>query len=101
LVHLSKRDLSRLTCVTNSSVRFDADIPVPVAEYLREVANTANLVAEFFEGDSQKVGLWFELSNPMLGNLSPRDMIRVGRYERLLNFVLEAREAQSAAGKAT
>jgi hypothetical protein len=93
LVHLSKGDLSKLTGVAKSSVRFDAHVPVPVAEYLRELANIANLVAEFFEGDSQKVGLWFELSNPMLGNLSPRDMIRVGRHKRLLNFVLEAREA--------
>ena len=59
-MHLSKGDSSKLTGVTKSSVRFDADIPVPIAEYLRELANTANLVAEFFEGDSQKVGLWFE-----------------------------------------
>ena len=92
--------MSKLTGVAKSSVRFDADIPVPVAEYLRELANIANLVAEFFEGDSQKVGLWFELSNPMLGNLSPRDMIRVGRYKRLHHFILEAREAESAAGTA-
>jgi hypothetical protein len=32
----------------------------------------------------------------MLGNVSPRDMIRIGRYKRLLNFVIEAREAEAA-----
>jgi hypothetical protein len=68
-----------------------------VAERLRELANIANLVAEYFEGDVQKVGLWFELQNPMLGNISPRNMIRRGRYKRLLNFVLDAREAENAA----
>jgi hypothetical protein len=31
------------------------------------------------------------------GNISPRNMIRGGRYKRLLNFVLEAREAANAA----
>jgi len=101
LVQLSKADLSKITGVAKSSVRFDATIPVPVAERLRELANIANLVAEFFNGDKDKiskVGLWFELANPMLGNLSPRAMIRGGRYKRLLNFVLEAREAESAAG---
>jgi hypothetical protein len=68
-----------------------------VAECLRELANIAIFVAEYFDGDVQKVGVWFELQNPMLGNISPRNMIRCGRYKRLLNFVLDAREAENAA----
>lgn len=96
LVRLSKSDLGKLANVATSSVRFDANIPVPVAERLRELANIANLVAEYFNGDVHKVGLWFELPNPMLGNISPRNMIRGGRYKRLLNFVLDAREAERA-----
>jgi len=101
LMQLSKADLSKLSGVAQSSVRFDTNIPVPVAERLRELANIANLVAEYFNGDVQKVGLWFELANPMLGNVSPRNMIRGGRYKRLLNFVLEARNAEKAAPKRT
>jgi hypothetical protein len=97
LTKLSKADLSKIAQVAKSSVRFDAHIPEPVAARLREIANIANLVAQFFAGDVQKVGLWFEIANPMLGNISPRDMIRIGRYKRLLNFVLDAREAEAAA----
>ena len=96
LVQLSKADLSKLSGVAKASVRFDANIPVPVAERLREIANIANLVAEYFDGDAQKVGFWFELSNPMLGSVSPRNMIRGGRYKRLLNFVLDARAVEHA-----
>jgi hypothetical protein len=95
LVKLSKADLGKISQVAKSSVRFDAHIPEPVAARLREIANIANLVAEFFGGDARKVGLWFEIANPMLGNISPRDMIRVGRYKRLLNFVIDAREAEA------
>jgi hypothetical protein len=51
---------------------------------------------EYFNGDACKVALWFELANPMLGNISPRNMIRAGRYKRLLNFVLDSREAENA-----
>jgi hypothetical protein len=97
LVKLSKEDLSKIAEVAKSSVRFDESIPVPVAERLREIANIANLVGEFFNGNPEKVGLWFELPNPMLGNISPRNMIRAGRYKRLLNFVLDARDAERAA----
>jgi hypothetical protein len=96
LIKLSKTDLSKISQVAKSSVRFDANIPEPVALRLREIANIANLVAEFFAGDVQKVGLWFEVANPMLGNISPRDMIRIGRYKRLLNFVVDARDAEAA-----
>ena len=100
LVHLTKADLGKLGKVSKSSVRFDANIPASVAERLRELANIANLVAEYFNGDAAKVALWFELPNPMLGNISPRNMIRAGRYERLLNFVLDAREAEQSASNA-
>lgn len=95
LIKLSKTDLGKIAGVAKSSVRFDSHIPEPVAVRLREFANIANLVAEYFSGDAVKVGLWFELANPMLGNVSPRTMIRLGRYKRLLNFVMQAREAEA------
>lgn len=97
LVSLSKTDLGKIGKVSASSVRFDAKIPQPVAERLSEIANIANLVAEFFNADAKKVELWFRLPNPQLGNISPRNMIRLGRYTRLLNFVLDAKEAETAA----
>jgi|GEM_PF-1199741 len=99
LIQLSKKDLSKLGGVSLASVRFDQNIPQSVAERLREIANIANLVGEFFEGDVHKVGLWFELANPQLGGISPRTMIRAGRYKRLLNFVVEAREAEQASAE--
>jgi len=97
LVQLSKEDLSKIADVAKSSVRYDESIPLPVAERLREIANIANLVGEFFDGNREKVALWFEFPNPLLGNISPRNMIRGGRYKRLLNFVLDARDAERAA----
>ena len=100
LWQLSKADLSKLGNVSISSVRFDVNIPLPVAERLHELANIANLVAEFFKGDAHRVGLWFELANPMLGSVSPRTMIRAGRYKRLLSFVMEARDAEEASTRA-
>jgi hypothetical protein len=98
-LHLSKDDLAKIADVKKASVRFDANIPQPVAERLREIANIANLVAEYFKGDAHKVSLWFELSNPMLGNMSPRNMIRAGRYTKVLNFILDARDAERAASQ--
>jgi hypothetical protein len=94
---LSKTDLAKISHVAKSSVRFDVHIPEPVAESLREIANIANLVGEFFAGDEHKVALWFEIANPMLGNISPSNMIRIGKQKRLLTFVVSAREENRAA----
>ncbi len=54
-------------------------------------ANVAyQLVSEFFEGDDVKTDLWFILPNPMLGDISPGDMISLGRSEKLLRWVVQS-----------
>jgi hypothetical protein len=98
---LKKADIAKLARVSPTSVRWDDKMPESVAERLQQIANIANLVAEFFHGDAKKVALWFSLPNPSLGDISPRDLIRAGRYKLLQNFVLDAREAEYAGrGKA-
>jgi hypothetical protein len=69
------------------SVRFDDAMPVPIRERLQEIANTINLVARFFGGDADKTGTWFKTRNPLLGDISPRDMICLGRFQRLRKFI--------------
>ena len=53
-----------------------------------EGAKLFDLVFEFFGGDTIKTTSWFMACNPMLGNVSPNDMIRCGRYKKLLKFIL-------------
>jgi hypothetical protein len=84
---LKKEDVSRIADVSPKSVRFDDAMPVPVRERLQEIANTINLVARFFGGDADKTGTWFKTRNPLLGDISPRDMISLGRFQRLRKFI--------------
>ncbi len=84
-------ELSKLGGISKKSVRLDSRIPHDLKDRLEQIANICNLVAEYFAADSQKTALWFHTINPMLGDISPRDMIRLGRYKRLLKFVTEAR----------
>lgn len=89
-VGFRKDDISKATGVPPSSIRYDERMPQILKDRLREWANLFNLVAQFFEGDPTKTAIWFKTSNPMLGNISPRDMIRFGRYQKLLKFILNA-----------
>jgi hypothetical protein len=87
---LKKQDVSRLASVSVKSVRYDDAMPEQMRERLEEIAQTVNLVAQMFDGDAEKAVAWFKARNPMLGDVSPREMIRLGRYERLRKFIVNA-----------
>lgn len=93
---ISRDDASKMANISKKSVRYDDHVPGELLSYLRHVANICNLVAEAFDGDVEKTVLWFTTANPMLGDVTPRDMIRVGRYKKLEQFVLSALGRQSA-----
>ena len=46
----------------------------------------AALLLKFFKGDGDKMNLWYHTKNPLLGDISPIDMIQAGRYDRLLRW---------------
>jgi len=87
---LKKADVSHLVGVSQASVRFDDAMPVAVRERMEEIAATVNLVAKVFDGDVTKTVTWFRARNPLLGDVTPRDMIRLGKYDRLRRFIINA-----------
>ena len=89
LLNYKKEDVAVASEVPLASVRYDKNMPDALAERAREWATALNLVANFFK-DQNKTVLWFQLPNPLLGNMSPRDMIRVGRFAKLLKFIQTA-----------
>jgi hypothetical protein len=97
---LTKGDVAKVADVATSSVRFDKKIPKDVMDRLTEIAIVCGLVAQFFDGDVVRTALWFKTKNPLLGNISPRDMIRYGRYEKLQRFVMEALEKNASSPEA-
>lgn len=98
-VGLDAKDVARATGVAKSSVRYDDKAPREVREHLENVANICNLVWTFFQ-DDVKTKLWLQTPNPLLGDLSPRDMIRFGRFNKLLRFVTQALDRGDVSGKA-
>lgn len=51
-----------------------------------------NLVQEFFKDEPHKAALWFNTPNPMLGDIRPLDMIKLGRVNKLYQFIKDASE---------
>ncbi|HVE44206.1 MAG TPA: hypothetical protein VNC84_03615 [Gammaproteobacteria bacterium] len=75
-----------------TQVRFDNQIRRDLKERLEEIAVICELMAGYFHGDVKKTALWFRIKNPALGGISPRDMIRYGRYKKLALFIRNALE---------
>jgi hypothetical protein len=90
MLGLKREDVSLLALVSVKSVSLDDAIPEQVKVRLEEISNTINLVAQAFGGNPEKTTAWFRVSTPLLGDVSPRDMIRLGRYERLRKFFINA-----------
>lgn len=80
-------DVARAADISKASVRYDEKMPDELQERLREWATVVNLVAEFFDGNLERTVQWFRMPNPLLGYISPRDMIRSGRFRKLLKFI--------------
>ncbi|MCH8209683.1 MAG: hypothetical protein IIA62_11625 [Nitrospinae bacterium] len=89
-LNYKKQDVSAATGIPLASIRYDIKkMPAELRERLVEWATALNLVAEYFN-DFQKTILWFQVSNPLLGNMTPRDMIRLGRFKKLFKFIQTA-----------
>ena len=84
-----KEDVSVAANVPMTSVRYDQKMPSDLRARLVEWATAINLVGTYFK-NLEKTILWFQVPNPLLGGMSPRDMIRVGRFKKLLKFIQTA-----------
>jgi uncharacterized protein (DUF2384 family) len=89
LLDFKKKDVARASQISIQSVRYDYKMPRELEERVREWAVALSLVAQYFKNEHKAV-LWFKTPNPLLGNIAPRDMIRVGRFKKLSRFIQNA-----------
>ena len=89
LLDLTKKDIAKASDIPIPSVRFDQKMPKVLEDRVREWAIALSKVAEYFQ-DGEKTVLWFKTTNPLLGNITPRDMIRFGRFRKLHKFIMSA-----------
>ena len=66
-----------------------------------EARKAWRLVLGFFEGNVSKTKAWFAAENPLLGGLTPNDMINMGRGAKLLKLVEHQLDENKPAERAT
>lgn len=45
------------------------------------------LVLSHFNGNEEKAFAWFDAENPLLGNITPIEMIAIGKISKLRKFI--------------
>lgn len=90
LLDFGEKEIAQAAGLPIKKVHLDEKPPAEISERLKEWAVALNLVAQFFDGDAEKTSLWFTVPNPLLGGVTPRDMLRLGRFRRLHQFVIDA-----------
>ncbi len=89
-LELDRYEVAKAMGLNKTQVRFDEQIRKDLKGRLEEIAIICELMAGYFDGDIAKTALWFRVKNPALGGISPRDMIRYGRYKKLELFIRNA-----------
>ncbi len=89
VLEFKKKDVAKASNVSVDSVRYDDKMPKELHDRMTEWATAIALVGQYFK-DLNKTVLWFKVPNPLLGNIAPRDMIRVGRFHKLFRFIQNA-----------
>lgn len=87
-LQLDTDDLAKIAKISVSSVRYAGKMPAALVDRMEEMKNICELVFEMV-GDLPKTQLWFRTKNPMLGNNSPRDLLRLGRYQKLHDVLMD------------
>ncbi len=95
-VQITREDLASICEIKVDSVRFDARMTRMTREYLTKILCAIELVGEFFEGNEYKTKMWFQMENPLLGNITPRKMISWGRVEKLHTFIINCLNGEMA-----
>ena len=88
---MSKVELSTAFGLSPDQVRIDRMCEV-TKRRIKDFSLALEFVAETFDGDKTKTQFWLNTANLNFGGSSPQNLILRGRYNKVLNFILAAKE---------
>jgi hypothetical protein len=55
--------------------------------YAKEIKTIKKILKKEFKWSDAKIAGWLYTDNPLLGDVAPITMIKIGRFEKLLKFI--------------
>ena len=63
-----------------------------IEELTKLVADKLHVGERSRERSEELAHMWFETENPMLGNISPNELIKLGKLNKVVEFVTSAEQ---------
>jgi uncharacterized protein (DUF2384 family) len=86
-----KIELAKAFGMTQEQLRDDR-LSFKTQERLKELAAALEFVADTFNGDINKTRFWINTPNPNFGGATPKNLIIRGRFNKLLKFIIAAKQ---------
>jgi len=64
-----------------------SEIDKAIIQVLKDGEVIAGMIAPFFNGNEEKMANWYFTNNPLLGGLSPAEMVALGKTEKLKKLI--------------
>ena len=92
--NFTKKEVSKATRTQVHSVSYENNkIPEEIKEFLSNMIWLLQTTYEHLQ-DKNKVIQWLDSPNPICGGYSPKEMIRLGQYKKLINIVSSYAEGE-------
>ena len=86
-LNFNRKEISKAVRVAVSSVRYEENkIPDKMKDFLTHMVWLLHVTHKHLK-DKNKVIQWIESPNPICGGFSPKDMICMGQYKKLVRIV--------------
>ena len=87
ILNFNRKEISKAARVAVSSVRYEENkIPDKMKDFLIRMVWLLHVTHKHLK-DKNKVIQWIESPNPICGGFSPKDMICMGQYKKLVRIV--------------
>ena len=90
-LNLSRTELASAFGLSADQIR-EERMAAKTNERFKELAQALEYIAETFDGDKKKTLFWLNTPNPNFGGAIPKSLIVKGRYQKLLKFILAAKQ---------
>lgn len=84
---MDKKKVAKAAGVAEASVRYDARMPTDLKDFFMEIISVLSVVSSHLGHDKEKTKLWFSMPNPLLGGVTPAEMIFIGKHKKLMKLI--------------
>ena len=86
-INFNRQEISKATRINISAVKYkESEIPAKIKEFFMAMTWLLYTTHAHLQ-NKDKVLQWLDSPNPSCGGFSPKDMIRMGQYKKLVNIV--------------